>query len=709
MRPLIMLGQIVTAAVAIIVAVWWIATLCMRLVLRRLERLWPLHGGPRNACVALLGVVSLLVAAGTLVATWLLYLALRPDPENWSPTTAAIWEWSLIVPLVFGTIAAIVGTFSQTSAAWGALLRQRHLLDLSGPAEPATPPGEVGGRSIVICCDGTGNRPDQEEEGSPATTNVWKLYYTLVCDETQVTWYQAGVGSDTSSTARQARRTHKVLEAVGTDTGAKVAAFGSRLLKLFEGAFGAGVSEGIIRGYTEIVRQYRPGDRIYLVGFSRGAFTARCIAGVISRCGLLRAENIRYAPEVVQLYRIRDKPGDALALRHDMMHRDVRVEFLGVFDTVASLGVPLWGWWFRVFPIWRNIPFATDPAAVCRFVYHALAMDERRSQFFPTLFDPPLAPADTVVQQVWFRGAHGDIGGGYATTGLSDIPLGWMMDAMERHGLVFRQDARQNMRPDPLARIHDELTRNPSWKLFGSWPRWHPLPGDSTGPHGSYLHDAVVARAEIMHQRLGRPDILRLAPGESRDFVTQAHREWDRTGFAIEAGAAYRLTYVGGLWRDAENDACGPDGQRAVGGDIRRFAGRGLRLRTEPWMRLVATVAHPRRWALLEREWRLLVKFLFVSDPEELTGQLAPIGRDLHAPGDAVILRNEAHGGLLYLFANDWWQTASNNSGGIRLRIERLRETDPATPAWLLQFRPGDSQAAVWTAPAAAGGGATAP
>src|SRR5690606_25070316 len=121
--------------------------------------------------------------------------------------------------------------------------------------------------------------------------------------------------------------------------------------------------------------------RIYLVGFSRGAFTARCIAGVISRCGLLRAENIRYAPEVVQLYRIRDKPGDALALRHDMMHRDVRVEFLGVFDTVASLGVPLWGWWFRVFPIWRNLPFATDPAAVCRFVYHALAMDERRSQF----------------------------------------------------------------------------------------------------------------------------------------------------------------------------------------------------------------------------------------------------------------------------------------------------------------------------------------
>src|SRR3546814_122526 len=126
----------------------------------------------------------------------------------------------------------------------------------------------------------------------------------LVCDEMQVTWYQAGVGSDTSSTARQAHRTQRVLAAVGTDAGVRAAALGSRIVKLFEGAFGTGVSEGIIKGYTEIVRQYRPGDRIYLVGFSRGAFTARCIAGVISRCGLLRAENIRYAPEVTQLYRM---------------------------------------------------------------------------------------------------------------------------------------------------------------------------------------------------------------------------------------------------------------------------------------------------------------------------------------------------------------------------------------------------------------------
>ncbi|MFO3797863.1 MAG: T6SS phospholipase effector Tle1-like catalytic domain-containing protein [Anaerolineales bacterium] len=105
-------------------------------------------------------------------------------------------------------------------------MRQRHLLDTVGAVVPVPQPAEPGGRRIVICCDGTGNRPDQEDEGSPATTNVWKLYRTLICDETQVTWYQAGVGSDSSSTAAQARRTHRVLQAVGTDAGAQVAAFG---------------------------------------------------------------------------------------------------------------------------------------------------------------------------------------------------------------------------------------------------------------------------------------------------------------------------------------------------------------------------------------------------------------------------------------------------------------------------------------------------
>lgn len=262
----------------------------------------------------------------------------------------------------------------------------------------------------------------------------------MASDETQTIWYQAGVGSDTSSTASEVRRTQTVLASVGANPGSQVAAYASRFVKLFEAAFGSGISEGIVNGYTEIVRQYRPGDHIYLVGFSRGAYTARCIAGVISRCGLLRAENLRFAPDMVRLYRTRRDQHASVCVRPELVHADPAIEFMGVFDTVASLGVPLWGWWFRASPIWTNAPLATDPVAACRHVYHALAMDERRSQFFPTLYnDPrlqgPRAPRLNdkleTLQQVWFRGAHADIGGGYGRRDLSDIAL-WRTPAGQR-------------------------------------------------------------------------------------------------------------------------------------------------------------------------------------------------------------------------------------------------------------------------------------
>jgi uncharacterized protein (DUF2235 family) len=210
----------------------------------------------------------------------------------------------------------------------------------------------------------------------------------------------------------------------GAAATSKAAAIWSMLIKLVESGTGVGISEMIINGYKEIVRQYQPGDKIYLVGFSRGAFAARCIAGVILRCGLLRAEYLRYAPDVVQLYRSRESPDDDVPMRTDMAYpavgcrmatnfpHPVDIEFLGVFDTVASLGFPLWGWWFRAFPIWNNIAFSTDPSQACKNIYHAVSMDKRRSQFFPTLFTKPKdGKAHPNLRQVWFRG-NGDIGAG---------------------------------------------------------------------------------------------------------------------------------------------------------------------------------------------------------------------------------------------------------------------------------------------------------
>lgn len=494
---------------------------------------------------------------------------------------------------------------------------------------------------------------------------------------------------------------------MGANLGSRVAAYLSRLLKLYEGAFGIGISEGIASGYAEVVRQYRPGDRIYLVGFSRGAYTARCIAGVISRCGLLRAENIRYAADMVHIYRNRRDQHERVAVRPDLIHADCAIEFMGVFDTVASLGVPLWGWWFRASPIWRNKPLATDPVQACRHVYHALAMDERRSQFFPTLFaDPRRAahgrpgqnsrgPNDKLetLEQVWFRGAHADIGGGYARNDLSDITLGWMMDAMHCRGLRFRDGTREALRPNVLGRLHDELAREPGWVLFGSWPRWHPVPGAGPDPSGTTLHPSVLERAEAVRARTGRPDLVYLQTGEEITMVVEARRDWDRTGIVVEQGAIYELTYLRDFWRDAGAPSCGPDGQEAHGAfDVRRWLHAGRRLRHQPWMRLVATVAHPREWELMEKGLPELVKLLFGNDPRELTHQLAALGRDLAKPGMSITIRNNAPAGLLHMFANDWWQTASNNSGGVRLSIKRVIEPNQDIPLWELRAKEGWSR-----------------
>lgn len=678
------------------IAAWFLGKYFVRLGVRRCERTRILRSGPLLHAGLYLLVPVVFVAAVTAYLACEAFIALAPDApaEKDAPFLHAAWPWVLPGGCALLILTSTVAAFRQGWLEWGSLLRRRQLTEPQPAASPAAamPPSPHSGRRIVICCDGTSNRPDQEEDGQSAITNVCKLSRSLVSDEEQTVWYQPGIGSDTSSTAQEAQRTKRILELVGAKTGSEVAAIWGRLVKAFEGAFGAGISEGIANGYAEIVRQYRPGDRIYLVGFSRGAYTARCIAGVIYRCGLLRAENLRYAPEVVRLYRTRRAPNDEVALARSMIHSDVSIEFVGVFDTVASLGVPLWGWWFRALPVWRNKALATDPAAVCRHVYHALSMDERRSQFFPALFTRPEKDSKLeTLEQRWFRGAHGDIGGGYARAGLSDIALGWMMDKMSRHGLVFQPNARAALKPDPLAPLHDELSRKPFWRRFGSWPRWHPTPGPDEAGQDTRLHRSVLRRAAVSHRRLNRCDLRRLAAGQSIEIVVEAKRDWDRTGIVIERGATYSLTWQDGEWRDGERALCGPTGQPRRG-----LFGWSRRLSREPWLRLTATVAHPRLWELHERGLWLLLRLLFMNDPVELRQQLAPLGRDLPTPGATVFIRSDAPSGLLHLFANDHWHAAGDNSGGIRLQITRVRQTRPGQitkPCWRLK------DDGIWEAP----------
>ena len=253
-----------------------------------------------------------------------------------------------------------------------------------GPA----PMAAGSGRRIVIFCDGTSNKPDQTSDGEPAPTNVHRLFRDLRKDESQTAWYDPGVGTETSSQAVKGATAGRIAGMIGWVQGSQGAGYYVKYRTIIEAAFGVGITENVVQAYTEIVRQYRPGDRIYLIGFSRGAYTARCVAGAIRRCGLLTAENIRYCPDVVRLYRTRKNSTKNVPIRPELVHKQLpAIEFLGLFDTVGSLGVPLWGWWFNWRLFFRNTPLSTDPAPICVHVYHAMAMDERRSQFFPTPFD----------------------------------------------------------------------------------------------------------------------------------------------------------------------------------------------------------------------------------------------------------------------------------------------------------------------------------
>jgi uncharacterized protein (DUF2235 family) len=208
----------------------------------------------------------------------------------------------------------------------------------------------------------------------------------------------------------------------------------------YNAASGEGVNLSIMRGYGFIARHYRPGDRIFLLGYSRGGYAARSLAGMIGRVGLLRR---RYATQryVDLAFRFYEVASNSPARRHFTAHRcygEVAIEMLGVWDTVKSLGLP--------YPLLNRLaPMATEfhddeLGPHVRHGYQALAIDEDRNSFRPRLWQR--SPGwQGRLEQAWFPGAHGDVGGEVhrrpAARLLANIPLNWLLRHAERHGLIL--------------------------------------------------------------------------------------------------------------------------------------------------------------------------------------------------------------------------------------------------------------------------------
>ncbi|MGL4311207.1 MAG: DUF2235 domain-containing protein [Paracoccaceae bacterium] len=207
-------------------------------------------------------------------------------------------------------------------------------------------------------------------------------------------------------------------------------------------ASGRGINMQIRRAYGYLASRYRPGDRIFLFGYSRGAFAVRSLAGMIDRIGLLRSDHAteRNVLQVWRRYRHSPQAHSVKPFAERFCHPDVEIEMVGVFDTVKALGLRLPLLWtlteakhgFHDHSLGKSV----------RHGFHALALNETRAAFAPVMWHcPPDWKGN--VEQVWFRGAHGDIGGqigGYTRSRpLANIPLVWMLERAERRDLPLPQ------------------------------------------------------------------------------------------------------------------------------------------------------------------------------------------------------------------------------------------------------------------------------
>lgn len=286
---------------------------------------------------------------------------------------------------------------------------------------------------IVLACDGTWNIPDQAANTRRHPTNVTRVAEAIrpVDDHgvSQRLYYQRGVGTNPGE-------------------------------RLRGGAFGFGLSRGVQDVYRFIVQHYEPGDELFFLGFSRGAYMARSTVGLIRNAGILQRDHIDRIDQAYALYReraIHPTDRESVLFRRAFSHPDTRIRFIGVWDTVGALGVPAIGGGARLAQ-WINRRWSFHDTTLSRQVdeaYQAVAIDERRGPFTPTMWQQHPDAVGQRLQQVWFSGVHTDVGGGYEDSGLSDIALRWMIERAEGAGLALDPIPTA---PAPLAARHESCT-----------------------------------------------------------------------------------------------------------------------------------------------------------------------------------------------------------------------------------------------------------
>lgn len=298
-------------------------------------------------------------------------------------------------------------------------------------------------KNIVVLFDGTWSRWDEAY-----ITNVGLMRDMLVPHQsrTQCVYYASGVGSSD--------------------------------LPLLAGAFGWGLQYRLKRAYEYVCRNYEPGDRIYLFGFSRGAFTARSFAGMLAHSGIAVSANKHAFKAAWKAYRNRSTPKLTTYPKTHVL--DI---YLGVWDTVGSMGIPLFSWDSLVNFRHRFHDLHLSPYV--RAGYHMMAYHEQRNVFTNCPWEKPQGDRD--IQQEWYPGWHGDVGGGTHCRGISDEALARMLDHANFHGLEVPSNWHSFLVQDRFAHMHPR--DGWYWRIFGMQRRKGSV-GDREH-HSSYLKEYI--------------------------------------------------------------------------------------------------------------------------------------------------------------------------------------------------------------------------
>lgn len=502
--------------------------------------------------------------------------------------------------------------------------------------------------NIVICCDGTWNTPDQLDKGVPAPTNVVRLYNAVAPTDAkgalQERYYHPGVGTS-----------------------------GTWWEKTIGGGTGAGLDANIMSAYQKLCYCYTEDANIYLFGFSRGAYTVRSLCGFIACCGLLKIADLKPAEvwsRIEQLlkrgYRHKLESRDDWDAQgwsfHNAAGADIPVRFIGVWDTVGALGIPDDMALLNLLDDRNRYTFHdTTLHKTVKTARHALAMDERRSSFQPTLWTN--VPAGHDVQQLWFPGVHSDVGGGYRECGLADGALHWMIEEASKCGVQFNNAVWQ-IKPDYHDMMHDSC--DGVFRLLPTQPR--SIANIVTAPasfHSSALQRQADPPITQSPYRLSRP----IVPSQPLVLDISARLPWNETGLWLQAGVTYTFS-ASGEWLDG-SISCGPDGTddgRFQTAEVAHLLGSAIG-QVEIWYSKLFNNADANFRFTKRHEqypWFCLIGAIANGEGVDAKGYLMKPETFLIGAGCSYTPKCS---GYLYAYTNDAWNCYGNNRGHVALRL----------------------------------------